>query len=87
MVIYHMAMALLQILSGRVLCCMRWWQVGADRNVCFELFGFDILIDDQLMPWLLEVGTYLRALPVSESHTTYDRHTTDPLWHCNMRLG
>ena len=40
------------------------------RNACYELFGFDIMLDQHLKPWLIEVNTG----PSLSAPTNLDQH-------------
>jgi predicted nucleic acid-binding Zn ribbon protein len=43
--------------------------MASDRSNSFELYGFDILLDAQLNPWLIEVN----GSPSMTANTSKDR--------------
>lgn len=44
------------IISGEHYVTQSIKKYNLHRNNCFEIFGFDILIDSDLKPWLIEVN-------------------------------
>mmetsp|Transcript_32436 Transcript_32436/g.75659 ORF Transcript_32436/g.75659 Transcript_32436/m.75659 type:complete len:663 (-) Transcript_32436:212-2200(-) len=46
-----------------------------DNGGCFELFGYDVIVDEQLKPWLLEVNTS----PALAVECEADRQVKEPL--------
>lgn len=63
------------VLSGEY-CLNRMFKVNVNsRYCCYELFGFDVLLDENLVPWLLEVN----ISPSLHSDLPLDLHVKGPL--------
>lgn len=52
------------------------------RGQCYEIYGFDILVDNALRPWLLEVN----VLPSLSSSSPFDKHVKSMLLSDTLHL-
>ena len=44
-------------------------KLGNRQKCCFEVYGFDIIFDDEMRPWVLEVN----CLPSLSSSSMFDK--------------
>ena len=52
------------------------------RGQCYEIYGFDVLVDNNLRPWLLEVN----VLPSLSSSSPFDKHVKSMLLSDTLHL-
>ena len=56
-------------------CAVQMRCHAPNRKACFELFGFDVLLDSNMRPWLLEVNT----CPALGTSTAVDKAVKKPM--------
>lgn len=57
------------ILSVEPIIANNMQRSSKNRHLCFELYGFDVILDSDLRPWLLEVN----VLPSLSSSSNLDK--------------
>ena len=57
------------ILSVEPIIANNMQRASRSRHLCFELYGYDVILDNDLKPWLLEVN----VLPSYSSSSNLDK--------------